>query len=170
MRTVRRSLACSVLAVFCGVTLTATPPVTATPAQMVRDIWEPSDANAPDAGPTQCMHKDVVLAAGNYLWEGHARLLDRTTGGDYDSIDRVQRIIYLRAGTYRWATCLGALAAHCDENDECTYAWWHANTLTDHATDVPVHNDDWVHDGNNEYITRFGRQPVAVLHRAGLLT
>lgn len=42
-----------------------------------------SDANAPGAGPTRCLTREIYLAAGNYLWEGYQVKVNRTPGGDY---------------------------------------------------------------------------------------
>jgi hypothetical protein len=71
------------------------------------------------------MTRNIDLAAGNYLWEGFERLVDENHTGFDRGVERVQKIIYLRAGTYRWSTCLGY--------DDLNH-WTHSNSLTELAT------------------------------------
>jgi len=157
MRTVRRLILCSVLAVL-GAVGTVTTPATAAPAQMVKDIWEPTNPASPSAGPTDCMTRDIYLAAGNYLWEGHQRLLDRSTSGDYYHTFRIQENVYLREGWYRWSTCLGVTYPGCTGpgGGGCAY-WQHSNSLTERSTGGVARMHGKVPDDlGYEYITRYG--------------
>jgi hypothetical protein len=122
LRTLRRLLACSILAVLCVVASGATT-ASAAPAQMERALWE--EISRISWYPPNCMTRNIDLAAGNYLWEGFERLVDENHTGFDRGVERVQKIIYLRAGTYRWSTCLGY--------DDLNH-WTHSNSLTELAT------------------------------------
>lgn len=156
MHKMKRLLVCVALVMLCVVGLAA-PPASAAPAELRTDVWLPSN---PDYGSgTHCINRNIYLTSGDYLWEHYERLLDRTTGGDYSTIDRHQRPMYLRAGDYRWSTCLVYHSNTCTgPGGACPSNAWiqHSTSLTEVRTGGTAYLSSSVRDANYEYITRYG--------------